>query len=123
MDAGRQVAQRESPVNRQRKLLDNVAGSRSDDVRSQHPPVSLVDDFDEAVQILFGDSSVNVVKLPPTYVDLVAIGELLASIRFRQPTLRDFRGQCKQPTGCARMPVLEPGKRITAVAACTRRTA
>jgi hypothetical protein len=77
VDAGRQVAQRESPFNRQRKPLDNVAGSRGDDLRSQHPPILSVDDFHETVVVLFGDGSVNVIKLPPTDLDLVAVGELL----------------------------------------------
>jgi len=60
MDAGRQIAESEAAIDRQRKFLDELTGPRGHDLCAQHFAITPVNHFDEPVEVLVGDRSIDV---------------------------------------------------------------
>src|SRR6266851_6340705 len=77
-------------VDRQRKLVHDLASPGGDDLRAQNLAVAPVDDLDESAQILVGNGAVDAVKPPTGDPNVVIARKSLAGVHFRQATLCDF---------------------------------
>jgi hypothetical protein len=83
VDAGRQIAALYAPIDRHCKFLDDFARTRGDDLGSKHLAVWCVDNFDETVQVLVGDSPVDVVELPASDPHRVTARKARTGVHFR----------------------------------------